>query len=287
MERKKSVAIGIAKCPTSGRIYGVRVEERQDKKWIATWTFPVKAEVAKREGYAANRFPYDLVYDKDYPGCPYCKKMEDLSKITKNAAVFEFTSDLGVYTKWAGMSRIPTASKDNYGNAAGREFDLVADGAFSNKVIYVLNLCHRECSLTSPNAALSKKGFRVVEDITVPGKHDFAARLNEASQFWLISDMEGYLPSDYIGLIEEYFNRGHGIYIWGDNAPFFVDANKVAAQIFGITMSGNSPGTQVVSLREGGKISGIIPNHLISTGIVNVFEGSTIAEVMTSNELPV
>jgi hypothetical protein len=76
------VAIGIAKCPTSGRIYGVRVEER-DSKWAATWAFPIKPEVAKRERYSINQFPPDIIYDKAYPGCPFCKKHEDLAAITK------------------------------------------------------------------------------------------------------------------------------------------------------------------------------------------------------------
>lgn len=281
---KPNVAIGIAKCPASGRLYGVRIEQRGSKR-LATWAFPIKPEAAKREGYVSTRIAPDIAYDQAYPGCPYCKKRENLAEITKDAVSSELSSDLGVYTKWAGVSRIPTANKDIYGNARGNEFDLVADGAFVNKTIYVLNLCYRECSLAAPNVSLAKKGFQVIEDIAVPDRATFAARLNAASQFWLISDLQSYLNDDYIAMIENYFNQGHGIYIWGDNQPYYVDANKAASRIFGVTMSGNSPGAQVVSLREGSKIGGIIPNHLISTGIENVFEGRTIAEVMTSGEV--
>jgi hypothetical protein len=281
---KLKVAVGIAKCPSTGKIYGVRVEER-GSKWVATWAFPIKPEVAKREGYSTNRFPPDITYDKAYPGCPFCKRFENLSEITKNAVVREFSGDIGIYSKWAGVNRIPIASADKYGNADGNEFDLVADGAFSNKVIYVLNLCHQYCSLSLPNAALIKKGFKVIEDIAVQEKREFLAHLNEASQFWLISDCRGHLTSEYVDLIKEYFDAGHGIYIWGDNAPYYVDANKVTSRLFGSTMSGNSRGEQVVSLREEGKCSGIIPNHLISTGIVNIYEGITIAEVTISNAI--
>jgi hypothetical protein len=78
-----NVAIGIAKCPATGKIYGVRVEEKADKKWWATWAFPIKPEVAKREGYSTNQFPPDILYEKEYPGCPYCKKHENLAEITK------------------------------------------------------------------------------------------------------------------------------------------------------------------------------------------------------------
>jgi hypothetical protein len=79
-------AVGIAKCPVTGKIYGVRVEERTGKKWFATWAFPIKPETAKKEGYTEQQFPPDLLYDKEYPGCPYCKKHEDLAEITKAAA---------------------------------------------------------------------------------------------------------------------------------------------------------------------------------------------------------
>ncbi len=202
------------------------------------------------------------------------------------AKISASTSDsIGVYSKWAGVNRIPTASADKYGNAVGDELDLVEDGTFDNEAIYVLNLCHRECSLSSPNAALSKKGFKVIEDITVPSIDVFKAHMDEASQFWLISDCTGYLSDEHLDLIEDYFNQGHGVYIWGDNDPYYVDANKVALRLFGITMSGNSPGAQVVSLCEKGKSIGVVPNHLISTGVVNIFEGRTIAEVQTSDEV--
>ena len=76
--QKIHAAVGIAKCPVTGKIYGVRVEEKMVKKWWATWAFPIKPEVAKREGYTEQPFPSDLRFEKEYPGCPYCKKFEDL-----------------------------------------------------------------------------------------------------------------------------------------------------------------------------------------------------------------
>ena len=75
---KKNAAVGIAKCPATGNLYGVRVEEKADKKWWATWAFPITPETAKREGYTEQPFPSDLQFEKEYPGCPYCRKFEDL-----------------------------------------------------------------------------------------------------------------------------------------------------------------------------------------------------------------
>lgn len=82
---KSNAAVGIARCPTTGKIYGVRVEER-GSKWAATWAFPIKQETAKREGYVENQFPPGLVYDAAYPGCPYCEKREDLAANSKPVA---------------------------------------------------------------------------------------------------------------------------------------------------------------------------------------------------------
>ena len=80
---KPQAAVGIAQCPVTKKVYGVRVEEKTDKKWYATWAFSIKPEVAKREGYSTNQFPPDILYEKEYPGCPYCKKHENLAEITK------------------------------------------------------------------------------------------------------------------------------------------------------------------------------------------------------------
>jgi len=90
---KLIVAVGIAKCPNTKKIYGVRVEERNPKHWFATWAFPIKPETAKREGYEENDFPSDLMYDPTFPGCPYCHKREELAGSVKKAANIVFIID--------------------------------------------------------------------------------------------------------------------------------------------------------------------------------------------------
>lgn len=81
MDISVKALVGVAKCPRTNQLYGVRIETTV--KWMATWAFPIKPEIAKREGYAANQFPPDLIYSKDYPGCPYCRRFEDLVAISK------------------------------------------------------------------------------------------------------------------------------------------------------------------------------------------------------------
>jgi Mg-chelatase subunit ChlD len=87
-----NAAIGIAKCPNTKKIYGVRVEER-DSKWHATWAFPIKPEIARREGYTEGNFPADLKYDATFPGCPYCHRREELAGSSKKVANIVFIID--------------------------------------------------------------------------------------------------------------------------------------------------------------------------------------------------
>jgi hypothetical protein len=77
--------VGIAKCPDTKKLYGVRIEERRGKI-VATWAFPIKLEIASKEGYKEQAFPAGLIYDSAYPVCPYCGKKEDLAKISLASA---------------------------------------------------------------------------------------------------------------------------------------------------------------------------------------------------------
>jgi len=78
---KLNVVVGIAKCPDTKKVYGVRIEERFGKL-VATWAFPIRPETARKEGYKEDAFPAGITYDSNYPVCPYCGKKEDLVKIS-------------------------------------------------------------------------------------------------------------------------------------------------------------------------------------------------------------
>lgn len=144
-----------------------------------------------------------------------------------------------------------------------------------------LNLCS-EVSLYQPKAALERKGFTLVE---LQSCADLAERLTDAAELWIISDMYQHLTSDALDAIESFFHDGRGLYIWGDNDPYYVDANLVLQRLFNVTMFGNSQGDQVVSMLTAGKTTGLVPGHLVTTGLVNIYEGITIAEVPTTDLL--
>ena len=144
----------------------------------------------------------------------------------------------------------------------------------------VLNLCGID--LSRPKAALERKGFTLVQ---LRDCKDLSDLLVDAAELWIISDGRRHLTPDALDAIESFFRDGRGLYIWGDNDPFFVDANLVLKRLFKVTMSGDSRGDQVVSMSTPSKRSGLIPGHLVTTGLVNIYEGITIAEVSTTKLL--
>lgn len=202
--------------------------------------------------------------------CVYCDSLEiDYSRPMSRTP----------YTKWAGTSNIPDAIKDRYGNPQGSQYDLAEDGSFTGYRIVVLNLCD-ECKFTEPEIALRKKGFEIVEYTRLPSISALRQNLSgDRTQLWVIADRNGYMNSAYVDFIESYFESGHGVYIWGDNEPYYVDANLLLKQMFGVKMHGNSRGDQVLGIQTSPRGKGIIPDHPITTGITNFYEGITIAEV--------
>ncbi len=177
------------------------------------------------------------------------------------------------------------AQSDTHGNADGNQYDLATDGAFEGKTIAVLNLC--SVSLGSPKASLAEKGFSMFEwKGGAPEPQKLKKELEKSCQLWVISNGHSMLTEEHVDVIEEYFDSGKGLYIWGDNAPLFADANAITERLFKTTMSGDTYADQVVGISgEGEGRTGIVDGHLISTGVVNMYEGITIATVKPTQEL--
>ena len=210
--------------------------------------------------------------------CVYCDELQiDFSRIGSHSP----------YTKWAGVSNIPAAAKDRFGNPQGGQYDLAQDGSFKGYTIIVLNLCS-ECDFKLPAEVLRIKGFTIQEFKSMPSNRELSTRLSlPNSQLWIIADRNGHMNNDCVGLIYDYFVNGHGVYVWGDNQPYYVDANLLLHKMFGaeVGMTGDTIGDQVISIQQGANQPGIIPNHPITTGIVNFYEGITIATVSVGKSL--
>ncbi len=178
-----------------------------------------------------------------------------------------------------------TVKRDSFGNASDSKYDLAVDGAFEGQTIVVLQLY--PFSFEEPRKALEKKGFSVYRfnGLTSPEKLEEA--LGKANQFWLISscDSTTSLTEEHVKPIKDFFDAGHGIYLWGDNDPCIADVNFVSQRILDTKMTGDLPGDQMVGLKEKGDTTGLLANHLMSTGIETMYEGVTIATIDETDHL--
>jgi hypothetical protein len=175
------------------------------------------------------------------------------------------------------------ATRDGYGNAQGNQHDLAVDGAFDGQTIAVLHLyVDPSFDFSLPKAALKEKGFSVYRWVNQPpSPKELEQALSKACQLWVISDSSRKLTDEHIAVIKRFFESGRGVYIWGDNEPYYADANALGEALLGVTMTGNLQGDQVVNLQKeiDGKQVGVRRGHLLTTGLEFLYEGITIATV--------
>ena len=173
--------------------------------------------------------------------------------------------------------------RDKFGNAGGAEYDLAVDGAFEGQTIVVVQL--HQFSFENAKQALAAKGFGVVRYTSTPSPKELRKSLKKANQFWLISSCygSGNLTEEHTDIISEFFQEGHGVYIWGDNDPCYEEANFVSRRVLDIEMEGDTYGDKVVSFRTNRTKSGLLRDHLLSTGIENLYEGITIATIQMND----
>jgi hypothetical protein len=170
---------------------------------------------------------------------------------------------------------------DSFGNAQGNDHDLAIDGAFEGQTVAVIQLYTIDFDFSLPKAALKEKGFSVYRWVnTVPTPAELENGLEKSSQLWIIADSSRHLTDDHVRVIKKFFDAGHGVYIWGDNQPYYADANVVAeALLDGASMEGDLIGDQVVGVRTDSRKPGVLPNHLLTTGLEHLYEGITIATI--------
>jgi len=176
---------------------------------------------------------------------------------------------------------------DAYGNAQGNGYDLAVDGAFKGQTVAVIQLYTGEgFDFSMPRAALAEKGFSVFRwSNGVPTPAYLEKALAKSSQLWLISGSSQLLTDAHVKIIKEFFDSGHGVYIWGDNAPYYADANFVAQALLGTVMTGDVPGDHVVGVERAKGGVGLLPNHLLTTGLEHIYEGITIATIAPAPDL--
>lgn len=191
------------------------------------------------------------------------------------------------FSEWAGTNLIPGAETDEYGNAKGSQYDLAKDGSYEGFKVAILCLYTGEGILEGirqPIRAMEKKGF-TVELRTEAEPAELERMLADACQLWIVSDERQHLNDRHLSVIRRFYQSGHGLYLFGDNAPFYADANYVGGLLLGVSMFGNAPGDVVIGVQARPGEPGIVQGHPVSTGIVNLYEGITIAEVRTNGSV--
>ncbi len=234
-----------------------------------------------------------------------------LSRLALAAVLLSSLASFAQYSKFAGMNAPAAASvekvkdektgevvtrtvekpiavqRDGYGNANGNQFDLAVDGAFDGQTVAVLQFYTGEgFDFSLPKAALKQKGFSVYRWMNqAPPLKEFEAALEKSCQLWIISDATQKLSPAHIALIKKFFDEGHGVYIWGDNEPYYADANAVGLALLGVKMLGDVPGDQTVGLQKTPTTAGVLRRHLLTTGLEYLYEGITIATVQPNQVL--
>lgn len=176
-------------------------------------------------------------------------------------------------------SVVKEAPRDGYGNAAGAQYDLAVDGAFDGQTVFVVDLYRNDFSRATE--AIRQKGFSVVRYQQVPPLAEFKAALEKANQFWIIAscDDQVHLSREHQAAVKKFFDAGHGVYLWGDNDPCNADADSLASMLIDARVKGNLYGDQVVGRSQGPGKAGVAREHLLSTGVENIYEGITVATV--------
>lgn len=204
------------------------------------------------------------------------------NKCSSENAVYDLAKDNAT-----GETKRVKVEADQHGNAKGNQYDLAVDGAFEGQTVAILQFYTGEgFDFSLPKAALKEKGFSVYRWMdNPPSPEELEEKLKKACELWIISGNVQKLTEAHLKVIKKFFDSGKGVYIWGDNDPYYADANYVAKYLFDVEMLGNLPGEVVVGLNNKGTNVGLTPKHLITTGLEYIYEGITIATIQKTSVL--
>jgi len=190
------------------------------------------------------------------------------------------------YTQYAGQQDEFVPEKvDSDHNAIGREYDLGIEGAFKVFNIIAIYFYTSESTYHKCEEALRAKGFNltIAKDV-----NEFIEKLHDHDEAWILSGMANQTPQSnilttFVAEVTKFLQSGKGVFIWSDNDPAIYHTNLLLKSIL--------PGVSIIGNTEGGKIlhpqpitaSSKLPNtghfarHLLTTGIVSLYEGITIS----------
>lgn len=263
----------------------VKKPKEEDKVFPIASLLEVKEVNGKKsylvawEGYDASFNSWEPEENIDIPGNEelieeLTAKQNGESKepptLVKSLSIVQF------YNPAAGLHAIEGAPVDKHSNAEGTSYDLGRDKAFTSFSV-LIGCFYPVKNMDVVQEALQSKGFKtklvdtVKEFIDDIGNHDIA---------WVIptKDWDGSCTqAEFADAVYEFQQKGGGLFLWGENDPFYVHTNLVLRKLYGDTavLSGTTPAEKVLSLGDG-KTPGTFGSHLITTGLTNLFEGRTV-----------
>jgi len=222
--------------------------------------------------------------------------MQQLTSYEQKELSYAQDSRLESYynTKSVGLNdELNDETCDAHGNAKGSDFDLGSDGSFTGFTVLIGNFVSG-ANMNNPVVALKRKGFEVILE---PDEKKFLEKINDADVAWIISGTDptpktksptssgesrpAWTSVDrktFAQSVANYQREGGSLFIWGDNDPLFEHANAVLPMIFDdkdVVLIGNTPGGNILSIGESAT-KGQFGPHIITSGIVNLYEGVTI-----------
>ena len=217
-------------------------------------------------------------------------KRKSPKKKTKSVVQKPTTSSSTVvferYNEVAGRSEINEANfHDRFGNPTGREYDLGKDGAFQGFNVLIAQFYSdfqfNDTAMQKPILELQTKGFQVKH---VKTENDCIRELNSNIYqiAWIISTLT--IQNDTFNqTLLDFHSNGGSIFLFADNTPYVCHASEFLNKKFGITLDGGYYGSKTMTYKENGHLeTGYFGQHVIFTGISNLFEGVTICHPVYS-----
>ena len=135
--------------------------------------------------------------------------------------------------------------------------------------------------MQKPIDALKVKGFQVK---LVKGESAFLSELRSKRYqiAWVISS-NSIADATFIPTLTQLHSASLAIFLFADNVPYISPASEFLNQKFGVTLTGDFPGSQTLTYKDNGHlVAGNFGQHDIFTGITHLFEGITICHPVYS-----
>jgi len=84
IDREALVVIGY--CHHTRKMFGIRTERLDSRRWVQDWAFPIEPSVASDERFDRNRISGEIIIDSSYPGWPllWCHWMVQMRQVRQS-----------------------------------------------------------------------------------------------------------------------------------------------------------------------------------------------------------